>query len=103
MKKRRIPGMVRVRVKEAVPYSAAGISPDGDLFVLSTKGETPSEMLWSNLSSQSRRWRKGKISMKRRFCYTYVFSSSDGAVYLVSNRDVRWGEIGFKKPDGAFV
>ncbi|HAW50741.1 MAG TPA: hypothetical protein DCX54_00195 [Flavobacteriales bacterium] len=101
VKKRPIPGMVKICNKESVPYSAAGITPDGDLFVLSTEGEAPSKLLWALLPSNSKKWITGKIHLDLRFCYAYVFPRRNRSAYLIASRDVKWHQISFQQPIGA--
>jgi len=97
-----VPGMVRIHQTESVPYSGAAITSTGDLFVLSTQGEAPSEFMWAYKTASRKKWNTGKIHLDLRYCYTYVLPGLNEGMSLVSNRDVRWAQIRFPQPEGAF-
>jgi hypothetical protein len=83
------------------PYASAGIDSSGALCVLSSTGEKPGFFFWACRQPEDGQWTRQVTRTPYRYCYTYVFPS-DGALSLVSTRDVRWRLLGYEQPEGTF-
>ena len=86
------------------PYNSTGISPDGDICVISSEGGGDDEGIFymSYYDTAEQLWRDREIDLPYRYCYTYVFPMSEGGISLVSTRDVTWSALDYTKPEGAF-
>jgi len=85
-------------------YGSAGTDANGDLCILSsTGGDKPVGWFnWACYSPLSRQWTTQEDKLDYRFCYTYVFPTTDGQLSLVSTRDVLWQALGYQQPAGEF-
>ena len=90
------------------PYGSAGTNENGDTVVLqSVDKNSPQsdDFRWSYYSAAEKKWYSHylELSAEKRHCYTFLFPCGDGAVRWVSNRGVKWSEVGLCYPKGRFA
>jgi hypothetical protein len=91
------------------PYSAAGISPGGDIYLLedicSCTGSTPNSPGLYGVATRlasSGQWQFSTFNSDYRYAYMFLMPQSDGSLSLTGTRGVLWSELGYTQPPGAF-
>jgi hypothetical protein len=85
------------------PYSAAGIAPNGDLYVTeSDYNEKPSKLYVGYRTAADGQWHFTTINTDYRYCYNYLFPALSGQLQILGQRDVQWSTLGWTQPPGKF-
>ena len=80
------------------PYNAAGIDSKGNIAIVASAGSKPGYFQWIYYSAKHKKWTPHSDETDFRYCYSYVFPKKKNELFLVSNRDVTWDTLGYKKP-----
>jgi len=80
------------------PYNAAGIDSKGNIAVVASAGSKPGYFQWIYYSAKHKKWTPHSDETDFRYCYSYVFPKKKNKLFLVSNRDVTWDTLRYKKP-----
>mgnify|MGYP006273406611 CR=1 FL=1 len=86
------------------PYSGAGISSDGKIYLVTCIGGNgpAGEFEWASYDSASQNWSsKSSATISERHAYPYIVPHQD-TFQIIAHRDVRWEVMGYTKPPEAF-
>jgi len=107
-----IPGGWETLTGSSTPYSGAGVSPDGHVCFIASRGVAgtmpgatySADSAWDfACRAPSGAWSAmTTLPIGLRFCYPFVLTRDPGAWRLVATRDVLWEAAGYTRPAGAF-
>jgi hypothetical protein len=84
------------------PYSAAAMSPHGEIAIVTSLGDKPGKFQWAHGVPFSRPWKFDSFATDFRFAYVFPFAT-ERSLWFLGERDVRWESLGWKRPENAFT
>jgi hypothetical protein len=84
------------------PYSAAAVSPHGEIAIVTSLGDKPGKFQWAHGVPFSERWKSETFATDFRFAYVFPFATERG-LWFLGERDVLWKSLGWTRPENAFT
>ena len=81
--------------------AGAGTNSAGDICFVGSIWTKPAFFEWAYYRADEDEWLSGRLQIDLHHGYDYVFPRPGGELWLVSNRDVRWQDLGYKRPPNA--